>query len=397
MRKQLAVFFLLCGLGIALAQSSGTVANHAAAIGRGPGVSGFGSAAPGTAGWVLTSNGASSDPTFQASSAGTGTVTSVAFTVPAASIFTMTGSPITSSGTLALTTAGTSGGIPYFSSASVISSSAALTANLPVIGGGAGAAPAVGTRSGNTTAYVTTTGTQTSGRCVQIDANGNHVAASGSCNVSSGITVGSTTVNSGTTTKVLYDNAGVLGEYTVTGSGNVVMSAGPTFTGTVTAALISATTYNKWTLTAPATGITLTGTDNAVYTMPSATTTVAGLGVANAFTAANSFSGVTTWTGSLIVPIRVITAAGAVTVSATTDYFVCVNKTSGAATTVNLPAAPTAGYTALIKDCKGDSATNAITVQSADAKTIDGAATKTINTAYGSSAYTYNGTQWNAN
>ena len=58
-------------------------------------------------------------------------------------------------------TAGTSGGVPYFNATSTMASWAALTANLPVIGGGAGAAPAVGTRSGNTTAYVTTTGTQT--------------------------------------------------------------------------------------------------------------------------------------------------------------------------------------------------------------------------------------------
>jgi len=39
-------------------------------------------------------------------------------------------------------TSGTSGGVPYFSSSSAISSSAALTANQLVIGGGAGAAPA---------------------------------------------------------------------------------------------------------------------------------------------------------------------------------------------------------------------------------------------------------------
>lgn len=37
--------------------------------------------------------------------------------------------------------AGTSGGVPYYSSASTIASSAALTANSPVLGGGAGAAP----------------------------------------------------------------------------------------------------------------------------------------------------------------------------------------------------------------------------------------------------------------
>jgi hypothetical protein len=50
---------------------------------------------------------------------------------------------------------------------------------------------------------------------------------------SSGITVGTTTITSGTTTKVLYNNAGVVGEYTITGTGNVVLSASPTLTGTV--------------------------------------------------------------------------------------------------------------------------------------------------------------------
>lgn len=40
----------------------------------------------------------------------------------------------------------------------------------------------------------------------------------------SSLTVGSTTIASGTTTRVLYDNAGVLGEYTVSGTGNVCLT-----------------------------------------------------------------------------------------------------------------------------------------------------------------------------
>jgi hypothetical protein len=49
-----------------------------------------------------------------------------------------------------------------------------------------------------------------------------------------GITIGTTTITSGTNTRVLYNNAGVVGEYTVTGTaGNVVLSASPTLTGTV--------------------------------------------------------------------------------------------------------------------------------------------------------------------
>lgn len=51
-----------------------------------------------------------------------------------------------------------------------------------------------------------------------------------------GITVGTTTITSGTTTRVLYNNAGVVGEYAVTGTGNAVLSASPTLTGTVAAA-----------------------------------------------------------------------------------------------------------------------------------------------------------------
>lgn len=51
-----------------------------------------------------------------------------------------------------------------------------LTSNMPVIGAGT-TAVSVGTVSGNTTQFVTTTGAQTSGAAVVIDAAGNHVAA----------------------------------------------------------------------------------------------------------------------------------------------------------------------------------------------------------------------------
>jgi len=46
----------------------------------------------------------------------------------------------------------------------------------------------------------------------------------------SGLTVGTSTITSGTNTRVLYNNSGVLGEYTVSGSGNVAMTISPTFT-----------------------------------------------------------------------------------------------------------------------------------------------------------------------
>lgn len=72
---------------------------------------------------------------------GAGTVTS-AGTSFTGGLISVAGSPVTTSGTAALTVAGTSGGIPYFSSASTWASSAALASNALVVGGGAGASPA---------------------------------------------------------------------------------------------------------------------------------------------------------------------------------------------------------------------------------------------------------------
>lgn len=79
---------------------------------------------------------------------------------------------------------------------------------------------------------------------------------------------------------------------------------------------------------------------------------------------------------------------------ATTDYVVVVNKTAGAATTVNLPSSPTTGQHYYIKDGKGDAATNNITVTPA-AGNIDGAGTLVMNVNYMAIELTYNGTQWN--
>src|SRR5262249_18736314 len=44
---------------------------------------------------------------------------------------------------------------------------------------------------------------------------------------SSALVIGTTTVSSGTSGRVLYDNAGILGEKTVTGGGDVVLATNP--------------------------------------------------------------------------------------------------------------------------------------------------------------------------
>jgi hypothetical protein len=87
------------------------------------------------------------------SAAGTGTVTSVSFTGGIISVATATTTP-------AFTVAGTSGGVPYFTSTSTWATSALLAANALMVGGGAGVAPStVTTGTGVVTALGVNTGT----------------------------------------------------------------------------------------------------------------------------------------------------------------------------------------------------------------------------------------------
>lgn len=58
---------------------------------------------------------------------------------------------------------------------------------------------------------------------------------------STGITIGTTNITSGTNTRILYDNSGVVGEYTLTGSGTVVaMATSPTFQTSINGAYLTA-------------------------------------------------------------------------------------------------------------------------------------------------------------
>jgi len=182
-----------------------------------------------------------------------GVVTSVGFSVPATSIFTATGSPVTGSGTLGFTTAGTSGGIPYFSSAAALSSSAALTANLPVIGGGAGVAPTVGSVSGNTTKFATVNVTTfATGQCVQVDASLNLTTTGSACGTGGGITFPQTvagTTNSGgipyfSSATVLSSSAVLTANLPVIGGGaGAAPSVGSVSGNTTKFATVNTTTF----------------------------------------------------------------------------------------------------------------------------------------------------------
>lgn len=128
--------------GIVLSgDTSGTVALNAPAV-AGTQAYTLPTAVPAANGYALTST--TAGVMSWAAASGSGTVTSVGQTFTGG-IVSVAGSPVTTSGTLALTVAGTSGGVPYFSSGTTWASSAALAANALVIGGGAGAAPATTT------------------------------------------------------------------------------------------------------------------------------------------------------------------------------------------------------------------------------------------------------------
>lgn len=149
-----------------------------------------------------------------AATGGGGTVTSVAQSFTGG-LISVSGSPITTSGTLALTVAGTSGGIPYFSSGSTWASSAALAANALMIGGGAGFAPSTTTTgTGVLTALSNNTNT----------ANGMAVLnSSGYLNVAQG----GTGIGSGTSGGILYFSAsGTIASSAALAASSIVLGGG---------------------------------------------------------------------------------------------------------------------------------------------------------------------------
>lgn len=162
------------------------------------------------------------------------------------------------------------------------------------------------------------------------------IAASGGG--SSALTVGTTTIASGTSTRILYDNAGTLGEYTITGTGTVVaMQTSPSFT-TPTLGVALATSINGLIVTTTTGTLTITGskvltisntltfagTDSTTMTFPSTSATIARTDAANTFTGHQTIEGVTstgaTGTGNLVFAtsptVTLASASTAVTQSA---------------------------------------------------------------------------------
>lgn len=190
----------------------------------------------------------------------TGTVSSVAQSFTGG-LISVSGSPITTSGTLALTVAGTSGGVPYFSSASTWASSAILAANAIMLGGGAGAAPATTTTG---TGVVTAIGNNVNTANGLVTQTATLTASDILLGGGSGTGISSTTTGTGVVT-ALGVNVGTAGAFVVNGGALGTPSSGTVTNLTGTASININGTVGA---TTPTTGAftTLTASSDSSFT-----------------------------------------------------------------------------------------------------------------------------------
>lgn len=248
-----------------------------------------------------------------------GTVTSVAESFTGG-IISVGGSPITSSGTLALTVAGTSGGIPYFSGATTWASSGVLAAGGLVVGGGAGTTPST-LSPGATTTILVGGGAGTAPVWTAATGSGSPVRASGP-------TLSTPVLGAASATSVSFSStAGIIGTTT-----NDAAAAGSV--GEYVSSAVGLTNSGLTTVWGDLTSISLTAGDwlvstTGIWDYNGATWDAARVGIST--TTGNSAAGLTLgsnyvlggWASSATTPIDVAMGISdfRVSLSGTTTYY----------------------------------------------------------------------------
>jgi hypothetical protein len=224
--------------------TSGTLTN-CTGLPIGSGVSGLGASvatalgvAVGSAGAFVVNGGVLGTPSSGTLTNATGLPVSTGISGLGSGVATFLATP-SSANLASAVTDETGTGLLVFGTAPVFAS----TITVGTASGTTGAALLRGTTSGTVTLSVAdAAGTWTMKLPTADGTNGQVLTTNGAGQMSfttvsggGGLTVGTTTITSGTSGRILYNNAGVLGEYLVTGTGTTgVLSVAPTLTGPVT-------------------------------------------------------------------------------------------------------------------------------------------------------------------
>ncbi len=242
--------------------------------------------------------------------AGSGTVTSVALALPA--IFTVTNSPVTTSGTLTGTLATQAANLvwagPTTGAAAAPTFRSLVAADIPSLS-------SVYQPLDSELTVISTLGSANQ----QLRVNAGGTAIEYFTPATAGMVVGTTAITSGTGGRVLYETAGnVLGEISGATSNGTTLTLTAPVLGAATATSINGLTLTSSTGTFTLTNLktfavthslTLSGTDSTVMTFPTTSATIARTDAANTFT------------GTQTIGALLVTSVNAMTITSSTGTF----------------------------------------------------------------------------